>query len=515
MNLKLLLAIFLIFNLNLYAQSIYQIAYHDSLDHFSSDFVKNGKGGYCITGSTKDVSVSGKTKILIFNIDSEGNLIWEFNYSGITSVNPEKILITNDNGFVVLASVENGPLSMLDILLMKIDSAGSLVWSQVYGGNLNDFGSGLLLAKDDGFYISGRTESFGSATSSALIMKVDQFGAILWSVIGSSLHYSTNSFQSICFDYQDNLIASGYAGNSILTAKLDTNGFFSELKAVISNTNNPVNFTTCRKAANGEIVQAGVIDGTNGYTDMLVARYDTAGNSIWQKKYDYLGIVHSITEDSFHNLHISGDMHHIPSYQKKPYILSLDNSGNFINATSYFDLSTQRSLPSILLTDDSMLAALGDQRDGNEFKIVLVKTELNHNSGCQQVSSIPTVQDVLTTDLTGFNQQFAILNSAPFLLNQNASPLQSLISCYNNSISEFSDSKLISHHPNPTSGIFKVTLSDYNVHLFSVYNSLGQKVMENKIGQKFADIDLSNFLPGIYFFRIDNLESRKIILTGN
>ena len=82
---------------------------------------------------------------------------------------------------------------------------------------------------------------------------------------------------------------------------------------------------------------------------------------------------------------------------------------------------------------------------------------------------------------------------------------------------EFETINQIMVSPNPSSGIFKIDLTNQteNFETLSVFNILGQNILIQKIVDKTEnEIDLSSFANGIYFLRLQNSkETRKFKLV--
>lgn len=517
---KTILFLIIVSSAHLSAQSFYQISYRDSMISMGNQFTKNGNGGYCILGQTISSSSQATRDLIIHYIDSEGSHIWSNKYGTISNEYPADIIKTPENDFVVCASTTGGPFGAQDILLFKIDSTGSILWSRTFGGSQDENGSAILISPDGGIFIAGNTKSFGSVTKSALLMKTDADGNLIWSRINDS--QSNNSYYTICYNDSGQIVVGGncYTGNfsSLYSTIFDTTGNLINYRiSAISTNDRSLAYTNSILAANGDIIFCGsATNASNNYEDILVSRQDNNGNILWQKIYPGLGYATSIAEDSLNNLQISTYNLNTLAYTSVPYILTLDANGNYINASTYFDPYARRSLNDIMITEDGMLASVGSSLDGNDGETMFLKTNLNLNSGCQQQLVTVNGTDITTLQSTAFNQQVIVLNSLPFIIDRiQPTNIQSTTFCYSNNVSDHLSSQKFSINPNPTSGIFKVTLSDYDVHHISVFNSLGQKVIQKVIGQEFADIDLSKNLSGIYFFRIDNSHNGKIILTGN
>lgn len=65
-------------------------------------------------------------------------------------------------------------------------------------------------------------------------------------------------------------------------------------------------------------------------------------------------------------------------------------------------------------------------------------------------------------------------------------------------------------YPNPSEGIFTISTSATNAAIAEIYNANGQKVLVRPFSA-FVNIDLTDFVNGIYYLRIKGIENQKII----
>ncbi|MBL7923406.1 MAG: T9SS type A sorting domain-containing protein [Bacteroidia bacterium] len=85
-------------------------------------------------------------------------------------------------------SVSDSSLGTYDVWLIKLDKAGNKIWDKRYGGNANDFATYILPSPDHGFWILGTTSSSVGGDLSEpsygggdfWIVKIDSAGMLLW-----------------------------------------------------------------------------------------------------------------------------------------------------------------------------------------------------------------------------------------------------------------------------------------------------------------------------------------------
>ena len=156
--------------------------------------------GYIIGGFTN--SYSNSTDIYLLKCNTLGELIWVKAYGTYLGKAAEKIAITKDQGYIVLAyGSAHGEEFDDDIYLMKINATGDTLWTKSYGNLYSDHGSGIL-EEIDGFIIAGTTEESFDGNSNMFLLKTDENGrtencfvglAINNMIISSELTVITNT----------------------------------------------------------------------------------------------------------------------------------------------------------------------------------------------------------------------------------------------------------------------------------------------------------------------------------
>ena len=125
---------------------------------------------YVIAGKTfsydKDVTQNkGDSDVWIIKIDDNGNLLWEKTFGGINFDAAESIYPTKDGGFIISGNTRSSDSDVTenfgenDIWAFKINSKGTLVWEQSFGGSETDLGFDAIETSDRKIVIIGETQS--------------------------------------------------------------------------------------------------------------------------------------------------------------------------------------------------------------------------------------------------------------------------------------------------------------------------------------------------------------------
>ena len=148
-------------------------------------FVESGLelpgGDYVFVGYTK-TTAGGPEDIWLVKTDSDGDTIWTKTFGGSERDVPSSINRTTDDGFIISGNTESFGEGNFDGWLIKTDSNGNLDWSKTYGSTERDIASDVKQTDDGGYIITGQTESYGHVNNynDAWLIKTDNNGDTLW-----------------------------------------------------------------------------------------------------------------------------------------------------------------------------------------------------------------------------------------------------------------------------------------------------------------------------------------------
>jgi hypothetical protein len=183
--------------------------------------------GFIVVGRTASFG-AGNQDCLVFRIDSAGALLWSKTYGGTEGENGLSVC-ESLAGFLVAGTSLSYGAGGGDIMVIKINATGDIIWSKTYGGNLYDGMNSIQRLSDGNFIISGSTQSFGNGSSDAYLLKINENGDLLWSKTygGADLE---NAYSSIEMNNGEIIFAgqtksSGAGGTDIFLVKTDAGGY--------------------------------------------------------------------------------------------------------------------------------------------------------------------------------------------------------------------------------------------------------------------------------------------------
>jgi len=330
---------------------------------------KTSDGGYLITGYTFGPD-NIDTDILVIKTDSEGELIWK-KVLGDAGMDFGNDCCPTRNGYLIVGYTTSAENGKRDIIIIKIDNYGNVKWEETFGGTENDVGVAVASTPEDHYYIGGLTFSSEKSEESILIVKITISGKELWSRIYGGKRMDRT--QSISVSGDGGLIIGatslsfGGRNSGFYILKINSSG--DSIWA--HNFNAPGKwghgFDRCQDlsfASDEGYLLTGYSD-CNDMMDAVVVKTDKQGRKEWIRTigknpfYDY---GNSIIESSSGNYIIAGVTKTIPAenrlYDNDIFLTEMDKQGNVIQDIQIIG-NENDWVADICSTDDGSLIIVG------------------------------------------------------------------------------------------------------------------------------------------------------------
>lgn len=372
----------------------------------------------------------------------------------------------SDSSFIFtgLTSQNTNSIYPWDIAVMKTDKNGNTLWAKKYDMSYSDTNIGSIIVNNDkSMLIIGSTELTGSADDSdVLLLKIDSLGNQIWAkaiggygIDGVKLFRINNYYYSVA----TNRSYGGANSSGICIYKIDTMGNLINAK-YISGTLQPQPWTI-EYNNNGTFTLTGISDYPSGASwDFIAMRIDTNG---------------FVLNNKIYSLGTGADC--------GTNFVKTNDGGYIFNCIDYTGTQKQK----------------------------LFKTDSLFNSGCLPSYSA----SFTTTDVTSLTHDTAIImavTNIPIIVG--ADTILETTDAYNVTANCFGyvgieDQKEqkneIFVYPNPAIYFLEVEadgMTDFkNVHV-SVFDNMGNLILNEKMIQNKTLINLSDFSNGIYFYQI-------------
>lgn len=454
-------------------------------------------GGFCNAGG------NGEADLMAMRLDSSGTVIWNYYYGtggdeyfagGGVTPNEDLLLMTNSN-------TDDA------VCVIRIDANGDTLWTKQYSDGVQVRGISLYPTNDGGFAILGANDSV-SGLDNAKIIRCDSNGNVIWSRI-----YPTWG--------------------------------------------DPVQITQC---SNGDFVFAS----KDGMFQTTMCRVTANGDSIWKKVYvgpyyEQVSDMEAIGNDVI----VTGIYANIFQFQTMCFVRRISSSGNLV-WEKILDDGTDAFEPRASCIQGNVVSIVGERNSFSVSEGFLVQIDVNgilqtqracnfnaeaymydidctvsgqlyiggnifsaftaNDSGSVMVFSV----NPLTQTLCGVSTMtVTVSNGVPSVSPLNESYVSSGIggswACVMTTgvsimdgcsvgISEAFDQEF-SLYPNPSNDKVMVHSPSliYSDRLFVLCNSLGQIILRVELTQQDQIISCEEFAEGIYFYRI---ASENLILAA-
>ncbi len=224
--------------------------------------VKDSLNNYYIAGETRSYADVDGDAILV-KFDSNWIEQWNVTWGGSDRDYAVSMEIDSNGDICIVGgsySADPSP-GEADVMILKYDVSGTLIWDEDWGVSLTQRGSGIDLDSNNNIYFVGWT--FGSSGMKGHLVKYDTNGNYQWERIWGVDGVYGNSWTGLIIDSNDEIFISGYT---------TTHGPFT------------------------------------GEGDVILFNYDTSGNQNWYKTWgmpDQESAI-CINMDSNHNLYLAG-----------------------------------------------------------------------------------------------------------------------------------------------------------------------------------------------------------------
>jgi hypothetical protein len=452
-------------------------------------------------------------------------------YSGVTI---SSVSQTSSGGYIIAGYSTAYSIGSTDIVLIRTDNSGAVIWSNTFGNNVNanadDVPSDVVeIPGGAGYYVAGQFWNQGNNTYEVYILKTDTNGTRLWSRTMFNGGYDKGTH--VENDGTGGCFLVGWMGNSSrgYLGHLDGNGTALWQYAFTYATGAWV-LESGRRTADGGMICGGY-DNEQGTYEMFLMKTDATGAIQWQR-----GYAMASTYNFCYDICITSDNGYVLAGGSAGInLVKVNSSGNIQWANTYTG-AFPRAYSIMQCTDLGFIVLANDV---SNFQY-LMKTDSTGNvlwttqySGGYFINTVEQTadggfifamgSDIIKTDangISGCGESFITLTAVPLTLNLRGTAAYTTTSAQSNSAADGSTSPVIpvtycittdvgglsgipnSEFPVERVGIFDVTGRElFSDNLNSV--SLWSKGKENEI------LKNSSLPPGIYFVRY--FSGKKIV----
>ncbi len=435
------------------------------LDYAFGGIKQTRDSGYIVACSTNsnDGDINGGFRdspdYWIIKLDNQGAIKWQNTYGGSYAEEPKSIEQTYDGGYIAIGYTNsiNSDVSGFhggvdDAWIIKLDSAGNLLWQKCVGGSLRDEGEAIKQTKDSGYIAAITARSVDGdvvgnhGQEDYMLARFNKLGNLSWTkCLGGSNFDQVHGLQ----------ILNGYY---IMTGASNSND--------------------------------GDVSGNHGDFDYWTVKTDTIGNIIWQISLGGTGDDEGFSIDYKPNSGylIGGESNSKPGGDYDFLTIKLEDDN--ILPVTLFNFNAQRQNSTALLKWQT-----ANEINNNYFNIKRsVNPKLFSSIGRKQGLNNDGISNYSFTDSTplkGIN--YYRLRQ----VDKDGKYSYSGIA----SVEFLNDGSVFAIAPNPANSFINVIIPSSNaVSEIIIYNVVGKKLLHEQIAANITSkqININHLSTGIY-----------------
>ncbi len=387
-------------------------------DSFSS-ILETRNGSFILVGESYSTDIEGLPNkgyydAIILKYDKDGNMLWQKSWGGNGNDKFLNSIETEDGSIILFGHSSSTDIEGLpnkgsdDIIIIKYDKDGNMLWQKSWGGNNNESFSRVIETEDGSIILAGYSFSTdieglpNKGSQDAIILKYDKNGNMLWQKSWGG-NYSDN-FSNTMETEDGSIILAGYSystdiegllnkGESdAIIVKYDKNGNLMWQKSWGGNGND--NLNNVIETVDESFILVGYTYSTDierlpnkGSADAIILKYDKDGNMLWQKSwgadgYDRFQKIFQTHDDSFITSGYS-ESAEIEGLSNKSYrdaiMVKYDKYGNILWQKCFPNDSIGTDFNILLKKDNSIIASTSGFVTTSKYDVVIVEYDKDGN----------------------------------------------------------------------------------------------------------------------------------------
>ncbi len=282
---------------------------------YSKDMIIDSIGNLYITGYSDSAQES--SNCITIKYDSTGTLLWSNIYrTNYVSHDRGNKIVFDKNGNIIVTGTGFTQNSGFDYLTIKYDVTGNTIWAKTFNDEPDisiDNGESIITDINNNVFVTGSCSNSITFRSNIVTVKYNSAGQIIWAKKFNGLGNDDDYPVDILVDNSNNVIVGGR-----------TTGFNSSFDYLVLKYSNSGDSIWNRKYSGpgnyDDILSAVSIDNLNNIyvtgdlfssnSNIFTVKYNDAGDIVWTKSFNGTGngndIPNNLFIDNANNLYISG-----------------------------------------------------------------------------------------------------------------------------------------------------------------------------------------------------------------
>ncbi|MCX7862437.1 MAG: immunoglobulin domain-containing protein [Bacteroidales bacterium] len=366
------------------------------LDDLGNKIITTSDNGFLIVGQSN--SFSNNNDIFIIKLNQNFLVQWKKTLGTILSDIGYAVIENSNKEFIIAGITNFNTAGIEDVLLLKIDSIGNLIWAKSVGGTNTEAYAGIVFnhiikTNDNNYAYISVTQSYGSGLYDAYFIQFDDNGNILSSkAIGrgyyeylySFVQTSTNDFY---FSGNAWILGSGQQ-DDIYLVKTDNSANLIWSKK-INGPQREIGFKIITTTDNGFAVTGYTTSFGSGDRDIFLLKLTSSGTVDWIKSYGLNNIeeARDIVQTPDGGYAILGFTKSVGNGGEDILLIKTSSIGNLEWAKCIGKNNDERGVSMVIKNNE--VVVLGNSNSYyNNYDIILAKFDLSGNSCCANCVSL-------------------------------------------------------------------------------------------------------------------------------
>lgn len=516
---------------------------------------------------------------MTFTFSVNAQITFQKTFGGTNIDGGNSVLQTSDGGFIIAGLTKSFGAGDLDNYLLKTDANGNVQWKKTCGNSFYDYSNALAPAANGGYLATGITASYGNGVylsslktdadgntvyyktigavdgysaaydvqqtsdggyvfsgttygvdtisiDHVYVVKTNSNSDTLWTMMLENRENGMQMWQDVAYGIKETsdggyivAVSSGSyltQMNNAMLVRLNSSGTPQWAKTYGGPADDVVRYVY--QTPDGGFLAAGTTRSFGaGGADFYLVKTDASGTLQWSKTYGGTsdeGLL-AFSETSDGGYIACGTTLSFGSGSEDVYLVKINSTGDTVWTKTYGGASYESGVAVQQTTDGGYIITGATQSFGQGYRdLYLIKTDANGNSGCneggsQTITGNPTSTEGSHTTVFKRGGAIALQTDA----TANAGGIPNTI-CSVTDVDDLSSEKTLVIFPNPGKGIFNINCDEPILEI-TIFNLLGEKVMEFQVENNAAKINLSQHQNGMYSAIIktkDNYFTQKIMV---
>jgi len=247
--------------------------------------IETSEKGFILVG-TVYTSGPNTLDLILIKTNSLGNVVWTKVFEGGGNEYGHHVDQTFDGGFIVIGSKWTiTPPIQSDIWLLKMDPNGDTLWTKTFGRTGDDRGGDVRQTSDSGYVLVGQTDSYGAGSYDLWLIKTDQAGDTLWTKLfgGSNSDTPGGIQQTMDGGYIIAGVTFSFGiGGDLWLIKTNSSGVATHTKTYGGSSNDFGN--SIRQTSDSGFVVTGSIFSSATLYDLWILKTNQSLDTVWTKR---------------------------------------------------------------------------------------------------------------------------------------------------------------------------------------------------------------------------------------